>query len=301
MKNLFLSLGILILIAVPVHAQVLPNNNSDYSVRVDSPHCKNDNGNCGVVFDKSGKKVTEFIGVNSHHYHPFEIRGNELFWLTRPKDYHADKTWADELWVQDLKTLKKNKIVDGQGLDYRVSPDGSKIFYHLKNNVYLLDRLTNKTVEIAKNGENSAVVGYDIIGFSNDGKRFWFGPSCSCPEGWSKLALLQDGKLRWFDFYGADDGFLETNRGWIVRSTYPGFVDSQSAEEFKKNKIKTELFVEDVFSGKKILIAASHSEEMAPKWKDPDTLEYKIGKKKFNIKAEEIVKRLEKSPTKASK
>lgn len=264
-----------------------------YSVSEFPSGCESYDCTALLVLDRAKKVVFTIDKTFSNHYRPYEIRENILFYLVRTTDSNSNKNWEDQIWRLDLKTQHKEKVIGAQGLDYSSSPDGQQIVYHKGNELFLMDFRDHSIKKIASSTDGKAPEGYDVIDWSSDGTKFWFGSACNCPDSWSKIALYENKKTRWFDYEGYDDGFLDTNRGWLIYGEMPFQFDVISAKEYEKAGGEDTLNVIDIFSGKKAVIATAKANSYSPHWsKDKKTLEYKIQDKINRITVEEILKKL---------
>ena len=174
---------------------------------------------------------------------------------------------------------------------FRASPDGSQIAFNNANNLQLLERASGKIVTIVKQGDGGREDGYSLIGWSANGKKFWFGAGNT--DSWSKLGLLENGKVKWLPYVGAsNDEDFEPNLGLLVTSDAPFLFDSESTVEFKKSKQKTYLTVFEVLTSKKVLIAEAIASRFSPAWLPDGRLQYELDGKIRYLSIKKIQKML---------
>jgi hypothetical protein len=130
----------------------------------------------------------------------------------------------------------------------------------------------------------------ELLDWSNDGKKFWFGDGVV--GGRSRLGLIENQKTKWFNYPGGNsEQSLEPNYGWLAQTNGPFFYDSYDREEYRKKTQQDSLFIYDIFSGKKFVVAKS-SEPFRANFTTDGSLEYKLQGVSKKLSAQEIKEKL---------
>lgn len=177
-----------------------------------------------------------------------------------------------------------NKILicEGRNVEISASPDGE--YFIIIENPYFLDRNSEISRNLKILDRNDKVVFDETIDSKMDtdlepygwnGNEFWavFRFVAGRPE---VLILNADSHEYEVRENKADYRDLDINmkNGWICYSDFPLFFDIDSYNEFKESKKDVNLYLYNIFTDEKILIATSISKEFSPEWVDEYTFEY---------------------------
>lgn len=219
------------------------------------------------------------------HYHPFEVHPPEVFWLDRAGDVNTTN-WADELWVYNLESKSRERLLRRKGLDFRVSPNGRSVIVSSGSKLLSVERPSLKE-KLLDEEANS----YELLGWSSDGSRFWFGAGDVV---WQRLGLYENGNLRWFDYTGAIyDEALNLDSGLLVQSNAPWTGEADATQHLWNQNPTAILMVIDVFSGAKVELARNTRKYFSPRWKSSKLLEFEQKEGVRQMQADDIIRRLQ--------
>ncbi len=242
-----------------------------------------------TIFDKRKVAIATINKVNYEHYHPFEVHGQELFWISRIGD--AGKwsgtpgEWTDQLWVKTLGSETPTQLLAYKGIDFRASQDGKLVALIKDKNLNIFDRQM-KTTKVIDGGESVT-----LLEWSTDSSKLWIGSGIV--GGWSKLGFFRNGKVTWLPYEGGKrENLLEPDRGWLITSNAPLNYDIESEEHFRKSNSITELSVIDVYSGKRAILAQAPGNCFEPSWDSDGYLQYSIKGKVSRLSKDQIAKKL---------
>src|SRR6266567_7903029 len=109
-----------------------------------------------TIFDKRKVAIAAISKVNYKHYHPFEVHGQELFWISQIGDTGAwsgkPGKWTDQLWVKTLGSEMATQLLTYKGIDFRASPDGKLVALDKDEKLHIFDRQT-KATKVIEGGE----------------------------------------------------------------------------------------------------------------------------------------------------
>jgi hypothetical protein len=213
--------------------------------------------------------LTELKNCRLAHYHPFEVHGNKVYWLSN-----------EEIKVTDLKSNETNSIVNGRGMDFRVSENGNQLAYETIENdfpkFYLLNLKTGKNV-LLLDGAKEKIETFHLLGFSSDdGLKFWLGISSDGGAGeWDTLLLADTKRKKPIKRFSEESGnltgkaelALHPDKGWVVYSDFPICYDVECLNELKSSNENYSLFVRDIVNKKTAVIATKKNTYFEPVWK----------------------------------
>lgn len=225
----------------------------------------------------NGKTLTSLLaeGIDIN----IEIRDPYLY-CTVTKCIGKDE-YKEEVIKYDSEG-NKILIYEGKNVEISVSPDGE--YFIIIENPYFLDRNLESDRNLKILDRNDKVVFDETIDSKMDtdlepygwnGNEFWavFRYVAGRPE---ILILNADThefevKENKADYHDLD---INMKNGWICYSDFPLFFDIDSYNDFKQSKKDVNLYLYNIFTDEKILIATSISKEFSPEWVDEYTFEY---------------------------
>jgi len=242
-----------------------------------------------TVFDKRRVAIATINNVNHEHYHPFEVHGQKLFWVSRIGDSGKwsgkPGEWTDQLWVKTLGSDTATQLLAYRGVDFRASPDGKLIALIREEKLQIFDRQT-KTTKVIEGGED-----VELLAWSTDSSKLWIG--LGVIGGWSKLGFFRNGKITWLPYEaGKRESLLEPDRGWLITSNAPINYDVESEAQFQKSNFLTDLSVTDVYSGKRAILAQAPVNYFGPSWDSEGFLQYSMKGKIFRLSKDQIAEKL---------
>lgn len=110
-------------------------------------------------------QLAYLTAVHISHVHPFEVRGDEVFFIKRAGEVprgastRESDPWTDELWALDLKTGRKELAAENKGLFFHASGDGRTIYYSNGSKLWRLDRDAKATTLIYSEPEQQLELG----------------------------------------------------------------------------------------------------------------------------------------------
>jgi hypothetical protein len=215
-------------------------------------------------------------------YHNSEYHNGNLYIIIRIGDYNnPDAEWSDELWRYDIQGNGK-KLFSKKGLDFRVSPSETNIaINYLDGQEYFLVFLNNNGDEIRKFKVDypfeNTTYSSSPEKWSDDSKVYWgaliIGP---VPHLFYKISIV-DWKMDMYDVSQLNIGNeydLNANTARLVYSDYPVMFDTTSAQDYANSGQKVTLFLYDLNSHVKQIVATSITKAFKPNWLDDKTIEF---------------------------
>lgn len=241
-----------------------------------------------TVLDGNGKKIAVLPMVHYSHYHPFEVRNGEMFWL---ESYGDEQKISWRLWAKEIGDGGEMILLENCGGEFRISPDGNNVISISSVGISMLDRQAGTVMPLVRLDNTDRDDGFTPLGWSSDGTKFWFG--AGVVDHWTKLGLFEGGKVSWLAYEGSSgDEAFEPDRGWLVTSDAPFNYDADTEEDWKKENRPTRLIVEDVLAGKKAVLAKANANHYGPFWDRNGFLQYSINGKTFKVSKEKIAEKL---------
>lgn len=228
-------------------------------------------------------KLRTVSNVYLNHYHSAEYKNGSLYIIRRvgavPGRGQSD-SWTDELW-RYTQSGRATKLFSAQGLDFRVRDDGGLIAVlapvtrgTYKASLFLLAR-DGKVVRSWRPGKlASADLEFEewagqylwlkdqetveISGFVRIDSRSMNVPKYDVTQ----LALTDT------------DYDLNTSALRLAYSDYPPFFDVDSEREFEQAKTPVKLYVCDLRTKRRRVIARSTARDFNPKWIASTVVEY---------------------------
>lgn len=236
------------------------------------------------VKDYTTGKAWKFAAVSEavrQHYHGAEYHDGYLYIIRRRPGgddaYLKSPDWRDELWRYN-KAGKGVKVFTSRGLDFRVSKDGKLTAVVVGSNA----RPRSALHLLKFDGKPMKVFQKDKLGlFGHFDFEEWTGRYLWLKDQWAADICgfiridTRSMAVRKYDVSLQDEDYdLDTASLRLAYSDYPAMFDIDTAEEFVKNKTSVKLYVYDLTTKKKRLIARSVAKPFAPKWKGVGKLEY---------------------------
>ena len=241
-----------------------------------------------IVTNLATGENTIFSGINDiyrNHYHFAELHNGNLYIIKRVGyDGGDDDSWSDELWKYD-KNGESTLIISSKGLDFRVSPDETRIALtsgdiSVGEKLQIIDAQGTILKEFAINdfysGDFSPIIG--LIKWTGDGSAVWIKIGGPGPQPMVLSKIQMDAWLVYnYDMSNVDIGAefdLNPNTGKLVYSDHPVFFDANSADEFKAGENPVTLYGYDLVSQATQEIAVSKAKMFAPAWLNDTVIEY---------------------------
>jgi hypothetical protein len=220
--------------------------------------------------------------VIREYYHAAEYHNGSLYIIRRMGNTGADNPdWSDELWRYDSRG-QGTKLYSKQGLDFRVAPDEKNIavcYVDVWESVlFFLDPAGKPVREFLPDPGDKPGSYYNWpLQWSDDSSTFWGVLAIRpAPQFFYKITAV-DWRIEEFPvaLLGIGDEYdLNPNTGKLVYSNYPIFYDADLAQKFKDSGKKVQLYVYDLTTKVRQLVAVSKVKEFHPKWVDDRTVEY---------------------------
>lgn len=262
---------------------------SDFRVQ-DILHVKKLNGTYYIVMSISGDENSgvQLWKYNGKSFAALLAEGIDINIETRDSYLYCTVTKCigkDEYKEEVIKfDSEGNKILiyEGKNVEISASPDGE--YFIIIENPYFLDRNSESDRNLKILDRNDKVVFDEVIDSKMDtdlepygwnGNEFW--AVLRFVAGRPEILILNT-ETHEFEVKEnkADYNDLDINmkNGWICYSDFPLFFDIDSYNEFKDSKKEVNLYLYNIFTDEKKLIATSISKEFSPEWVDEYTFEY---------------------------
>jgi hypothetical protein len=219
--------------------------------------------------------------VHDKHYHYMEVHDEKIYVIYRRENPDDQSDWADALWCfSPIET--PNKIIEGKGIDFRVSPNNKHIAVNVNfnNSISIFDSEGNLEKEFTEEDYNIRESCNINLGQWNDTENIlWLE---------SKHTYVTDTFIRinintWEtnsypnEYVFTDDLALNPNTGWIVYSDYPVFLDIIGSTQYKESGKLTTLFLYNVETQERLTIDSQVTNLFSPKWISDNELVYMYG------------------------
>jgi len=217
--------------------------------------------------------------VYNKHYNHMEVRDEKIYVIYRRQNPDDQNDWADALWCFSPIEIP-NKIVEGKGIDFRVSPNNKHIAVNYDNGISIFDSEGNLEKEFTDEDLNIREYCSISLGQWNDTEDvLWLE---------SKQTYVTDTFIRinintWEtnsyanEYVYTDDLALNPNNGWIVYSDYPVFLDSIGLTQYKESGELTTLFLYNIETQVRLTIDSQVTNLFSPKWISDNELTYMYG------------------------
>lgn len=251
----------------------------------------------GDVFLKDSRtaKKTKFMtlkDIYSGHYHAAEYCNGCVYVIRRlgwRDDRPENPDYKDELWRYD-KYKHGRKLWSGQGMDFRVSPDGKVIAVASSTSskpypchLYLLDAKGKMRKDFAPAG----VVKGDFDFERWDGGYLWVKDQDESDI----LGFIRiDTRSLRLVKYPAPSGLadldydLNTKSLLLAYSDYPVILESDGGNRYERSKSRVNLYAYNLRAKHKRTIAVCITDLFNPKWVGSNTLEFDNPKGKGRIR-----------------
>ena len=210
----------------------------------------------------------------AEHYHPVEVRPGRVFWVQRRPGA------PDEVRLTEWASGKERLVA--QASDFRASPDGQEAFLQSsqeEDGVRLLRwRQASPKLEKLERHEE----GFSLLGWSRDGRWFWFGRGVV--GGWSELALWErdTGKARAVPGPQDSDTFqLNPDTGRYAResSTEGAPCFDADCEKERRQAGANRLLVRSAFGGADTVVAErKDGKSFNARWQPDGSLSYELAR-----------------------
>jgi len=212
--------------------------------------------------------------VEIRHYHPAEFHKGSVYIIRRKDGTPANNNqWRDELWKYTSMKQGK-KIFSSQGLDFRVSSHEYFAAIVSDTTLYFVDLQRDKkpvkfTVsEIEEQNVKDMYI--QPLAWTERDAFFW-GNIFQTVNIHSFFRIAPDTwEVETFDVDSLhittqDYAFNPTN-GVVVFSDFPVIFDAETAKRVRRNKMRVHLYLYDLKTGEKKLLATTHSKNFQPEW-----------------------------------
>ena len=219
--------------------------------------------------------------VYDRHYHYMEVHDEKIYVIYRRENPNDQSDWADALWCfSPIET--PNKIIEGKGIDFRVSPNNKHIAVNVNfnNSIGIFDSEGKLEKEFTEEDYNIREYCNIDLGQWNDTEDIlWLE---------SKQTYVTDTFIRintntWEtnsypnEYVYTNDRALNPNTGWIVYSDYPVFLDTIGSTQYKESGKETTLFLYDIKTQVRLTIDSEVTNLFSPKWISNNELVYMYG------------------------
>lgn len=215
--------------------------------------------------------------VYIQHYHSAEFVGGNLYIIRRIGDTNTEE-WTDQLWK--YRTVNEGvMLTQGQGLDFRVSPDGQTIAVFVGSFPFSVEVL---------NSEGSKIQTLDIgrLAFSEDfsleflamtNDTLWLGAKQGIALMNIHAYTFRSNELINWDVSGlgmsGHEYGVNTDIALVVFSDYQFAFDADTEKDLES--VPNSLFLYDLnSSSKRLLVTSTRRHEFEPTWIDASTIEY---------------------------
>jgi len=219
--------------------------------------------------------------VEINHYHPAEFCKGSVYVLRRTHPFSDFPVqWRDELWK--YTSMKKGtRIFSSQGLDFRVSPTEQDIAVVTDTTLYFIETSSRSKVAEFHPSELSKKPYKDThiqpLSWTKGGTFFW-GNLFRTVDILTFFRIITE---TWeVDSYAVDsleinssDYALNPTNGMLIYSNFPAIFDVETYQHVKKSRIRVQLFLYDIITGERKLLATTSSKDFKPKWLSPRTIE----------------------------
>lgn len=222
--------------------------------------------------------------VYRDHYHFAEFHHGSLYIIRRVFNFEkSPKNWTDQLWKYDAQG-KESLLYSMKGLDFRVSDDEEFIAITgaeaLKKDSELITFLNKDGTffKALKAEDLYRVIPNDLIIpiLWSEGK-FWIQVGTAEIKGIAKIDP-HSLEIQYFDLtslpMNMEEFALNAPKTKIVFSDFPKFFDAEDFQKFTSKDEPVHLFIYDLKSGKKEIIATSKGKKFQPQWLDANQLQY---------------------------
>lgn len=225
--------------------------------------------------------------VFKDHYHSAEYWNGNLYILRRfGYDGYPDQEWSDELWKYNSN--KEGMILySGKGIDFRISPNEKYaailtgqseklVFLNLETNSVQKEFPKKDLIKCYSPERCTPHLGLEE--WSSNSDSFWvYTHEYTAHTSFTALRIGTWSVNRYglpSDAFVRAEYDLNPNTSKIVLSDYPVFLEAGDQEQFKEKGTSVTLFIYDLISGNKHVIATSTVTPFNPKWIDNNTVEY---------------------------
>lgn len=259
------------------------------------PNAQNKSATDVFVKGSSAAKTVKFLTVTDvyrDHYHAAEFHNGHLYIIKRLGKTDASENnpnWADELW-RYTKDGKGTKLWAARGIDFRVRADErlvavlsshkSDVF---RNSLYLL----SPDGKLVKSFSPSQLSSEDLDFLKWVDKDLWIKDQLGMEIAGFIVINTQSMAFKKYSVeILASDYDLNTTSKWLAYSDFPVLFDTDDVAAFKARKTPVKLYVYDLQTKQRKLIAESVAEPFNPKWSGSKTLTYDEPKGKGRLQKE---------------
>ena len=280
-RHITISLAILCLVAMPGAFQAAYSQSTSIKVFIKVSTAKKSAWDIFIKDYRTGK-ATKFITITDvyqGHCHPAEYHNGHVYVIRRRGDVHGP-TWTDELWRYDRNGLG-TKLWSSKGLDFRVRDDEGMIAALSRSQqgerrltLYLLDG----DGKLIKTSPAHQLVSTDMSFEKWDDRFLWLADQETVDISGFVRIDSHSMAIKKYDLsqlgLSDEDYALNTTSLLLAYSDYPVMFDTDEAHDFEKRKTPVKLYIYDLSTRHRRLIARAIAEPFNPKWANPSTLEY---------------------------
>lgn len=217
--------------------------------------------------------------VYDKHYHYMEVHDKKIYVIYKRENSDDQNDWADALWCfSPIETPKK--IVEGKGIDFRVSPNNKHIAVNFNKSISFFDSKGNFEKEFTEEDLNLREYCNINLGQWNDAEDILWLES---KETYVTDSFIRINTKTWETntypntYVFTDDRAFNPNTGWIVYSDYPVFLDTIGLTLYKESNKLTTLFLYNVETNERLTIDSQVTTLFDPKWISDNELVYMYG------------------------
>lgn len=215
--------------------------------------------------------------VYTQHYHSAEFVGGNLYIIRRIGNLDTE-AWTEQLWKYETAD-KGTNLYDGQGLDFRVSPDGNSIAVFVGSSpstVAILDSQGNETYTLDTE-RLSLTDEFSLSYLAMTDNALWLGTKQGIALMNIHTYTFKTNELMSWDVSGLEmsghDYSVNTDVALVVFSDYQFAFDADSERNLES--LSNSLFLYDLNGGtKRLLVTSKKRHEFEPTWIDVSTIEF---------------------------
>lgn len=215
--------------------------------------------------------------VYTLHYHSAEFVGGNLYIIRRIGDIDTE-AWTEQLWKYETAD-KGTNLYDGQGLDFRVSPDGNSIAVFVGSSpstVAILDSQGNE-ISTLDTERLSLTDEFSLSYLAMTDNAIWLGAKQGIALMKIHTYTFKTNELISWDVSGLEmsghDYSLNTDVALVVFSDYQFAFDADRERDLES--LSNSLFLYDLNGGtKRLLVTSTKRHEFEPTWIDVSTIEF---------------------------
>jgi hypothetical protein len=213
----------------------------------------------------------------SLHYHQSEFHKGSLYVILRTGGADGyrkyPQTWTDALWRFD-ENKRGTMIFSARGLDFRASPSANRVAIHKSDSLLILDAHGKRLCEFA-----APDFQIDAIAMGCSTNEFLYFANGEASATLDVIVKLSLSDFRWSRYDVTSLGFdtdysFNPNIEKVVVSDCPFHYDAESYDDWLKSNPQVTLYLYDLRSRVKSIIATATGKGFGPRWIDSTHIEF---------------------------